>query len=156
VSTDTPFDVFPHVGFGLDVKITKHFSLGGYIFYSQWSDYLGLYCGRYDFEVIRPSLELTYSLPVVRNETLNLIGGIGFSYNFISIENELGNECPEDLKNHVSVSPFIGYYLYLIDNKSGLIKSSGVSVRLLTKCYTIINGDFSGFQLMFGLGFGFM
>ncbi|MFW6128772.1 MAG: hypothetical protein ACOC6P_00810 [Candidatus Aminicenantaceae bacterium] len=154
VATESPFDVFPHMGFGLDAKITKRFSLGWHIFYSQWSDYLGLYCGRYDFEVLRPSLELIYSLQV-QNKTLNLIGGIGFSYNFVSIENELCNECPEDLGNHMSVSPFIGYYLYLIDSQSGLIKSSCISVRLSTKCYIILNGDFSGFQVMSGLGFGF-
>jgi len=154
-STDAPFDVSPHFGFGLDIRLTKKFSLGGYIFYSKWSDYLGMYCGKFNFKVIRPSLELSYSLPVVNKKTFHLLGGVGLSYNFIDIKNELGNECPLELENHFSISPFAGYYLYLIDKKSGLIKSSSISMRLFTKCYAILNGDFSGIQLMFGLGVGF-
>ena len=145
--TDDPFDRFPYLGFGFEICVKDRFGVGGSIFYGKWSDYLGMYCGKFTFQVVRPSLDLTYHFNLKDFKKVELFGGANFGYNFIRVDNELNNECDSDLKNQVSISPFVGCHLYFFEKASSFLKRMAISLKL----FWTVNGDFSGIYGMAGI-----
>ena len=149
-ATKDPFDRSPYLGLGYETLLSDKIGVGGSIFYGKWSDYLGMFCGKFTFKVVRPSLDLIYHFNLKNLKNADLFGGASVAYNFVTIDNELGNECDEELKNHLSVSPFAGVRFYLFKKGSDLLKRIAISAKV----FWTVNGEFSGVYGVAGISFG--
>ena len=141
VHTDEPFDSFPFpVGGSFVFLLSDDLGLGTTIMYEKWCDYLGCFCGKFTFHIIRPSLDLTYHLDIPDAKGVNLFVGANLGYSILSVTNELGNDYQGDLKSEPHVAPFLGLHLYFWENSSGFLSR----ILLTLKVSWSVTGDFSG------------
>jgi hypothetical protein len=63
VVTDEPFNALPFpLGASYEVALTDNIGIGGTVVFDKWSDYLGMFGGKWTFRVFKPSLDITYHL----------------------------------------------------------------------------------------------
>ena len=146
-ATENPFERFPSMVLGFEAGLGGRLGIGGSLLYTKWSDYLGLFCGKFSFHTFRPSLDLSYHFFVTEQNTIDLFGGTSLAYNLIRTVNELDNQCQGGPKNHLNVSLFLGSRFFLFSKAQGILKKIAVSLKLSW----ILNGDFSGLYALAGL-----
>lgn len=149
-ATDDPIDQmqFP-LGASCEFSLTDNIGIGGTIMYEKWSDYLGCFCGKFTFNVYKPSLDLIYHLNVGEARGLDFFTGINLGYSFVSVSNELGNEDISGLKDELHVAPLIGAHLYFWENASSFLNR----VMITAKTGWSVTGDFSGVFGSLGITF---
>jgi len=149
-ATEDPIDelAFP-LGASLEFSITDNIGIGATIMYDKWSDYLGLFAGKFTFTVYKPSLDLIYHLNIGEAQGLDFFSGINLGYSFVSVSNELGNEDISGLKDELHVAPLVGAHLYFWENTSGFLNR----VMLTAKAGWSVTGDFSGIFGSLGITF---
>ncbi len=141
VVTAEPFDSFPFpIGGSFVFFISDNLGLGTTIMYEKWCDYLGCYCGKFTFHIIKPSLDLIYHLDIPDIKGLSLFTGANLGYSILSVSNVLGNDYMGDLKSEPHIAPFIGTHLYFWENSSGFFSR----ILLTLKVSWSVIGDFSG------------
>jgi hypothetical protein len=141
VETAEPFDSMPFpVGASYEFFITDNIGLGGTVMFDKWCDYLGLYCGKFTFRVIRPSLDITYHFKTEAIKGLDFFAGTNLGYSILSVSNELCNDYPGDLQSEPLVAPFIGTHLYFWENVSCFLDKILVTFKVSWS----LTGDFSG------------
>ena len=150
VSTDEPFDSMPYpIGGSYEVLLTDHIGLGSTIMFDRWCDYLGCFCGKYTFRVIKPSLDISYHFNFEKTEGLNLFTGANLGYSVLSVNNELGNDYIGDLQNEPHFAPFLGMHLYFWENLSEFFGRILVTLKI----HWSVTGDFSGIYGTLGITF---
>ena len=108
--------------------------------FDKWSDYLGMFGGKWTFLVFKPSLDITYHFNVKKIEGLNLFTGASLGYSIVSVSNELGNDYTGDLQSEPHIAPFLGTHLYFWENLPGFFNNLLVTFKV----YWSVAGDFSG------------
>ena len=147
--TGDPFDELPLTAAGIRTGLTPRFSLEATLGAGRWSDYLGIYGGKYNFKLIRLGGGVHYSLWSQESRLINLRAGIRFLYYFLRVDNDLGNPYPGDLESCLAVVPT------LVLDFSPFYRNSGFLGRLIligTLEYPV-NGGFSTVTGSVGLGF---
>ena len=141
VETAEPFDSMPFpVGASYEFFLTDNIGLGGTVMFDKWCDYLGLFCGKFTFRVIKPSLDITYHFKTEEIKGLDFFAGANLGYSILSVSNELGNDYPGDLQSEPHVAPFLGTHLYFWEDVSGFLDK----ILVTLKVYWSVAGDFSG------------
>jgi hypothetical protein len=141
VITDESFNSLPFpVGVSYEFCISDNIGIGGTMMYDKWSDYLGMFGGKFTFHVFKPSLDLTYHFNIESVEGFNLFSGLNLGYSLLSVTNNLGNQYIGDLKSEPYIAPFLGAHLYFWENVSGFLNN----VLITLKIYWSVTGDFSG------------
>lgn len=148
VATAEPFESFPFpIGGSFELMISDNLGLGMTIMYDKWCDYLGCYCGKFTFRVIKPSLGLAYHFDTPDIEGMNFFAGANLGYSILSVSNELGNDYWGDLKSEPHIEPFLGTHLYFWENLSGFFSRFLVTLKVSWS----VTGDFSGINGTIGL-----
>ncbi len=148
VATTDPFDIMPFpVGIGYEFLLTDNIGLGGTLFYDKWSDYLGMFGGKYSFHVFKPSLDISYHLRIDGLKGLSFFSGVSLGYTFLSVNNELGNDYPGDLRSESYFAPFLGTHISFSNNPSGFVGRFLVTL----KAYWSMTGSYSGITGAVGL-----
>jgi hypothetical protein len=141
VATDEPFDAMPFpLGASYEFALTDNIGIGGTLMFDKWSDYLGMFGGKWTFRVFKPSFDITYHLNVKKMEGLNLFTGASLGYSFLSVSNELGGDYMGELKSEPHLAPFLGLHLYFWENAPGFFGN----LLVTSKIYWSVTGDFSG------------
>jgi len=115
--------------------------------FDKWSDYLGMFGGKWTFRVFKPSLDIIYHLNVEKMKGLGLFGGASLGYSLLSISNDLGNEYMGELKSEPHFAPFLGLRLYLWEDQPGFFNK----LMITSKVYWSVTGDFSGVSGAIGI-----
>jgi hypothetical protein len=149
VATDTSFDGAGNLGAGYEFMVTPRIGIGISWTFSQWHDYLGMYCGKYTVNVQRPALDLSYYLTSRSARRLVPFASLSLCYNKIDMTNELCNPYDGNVRSHFALVPGFGIHLLLWHLKSG--KRIVLSLRL---SYAL-NGPFDNPSGFWGLGFQF-
>jgi len=146
--TDEPFDVrdFP-LGVSLEYGISEHWILGAGAILGGWSDYLGMFGGRYDFRIIRTSLNLAYLIHPGGISGLNVRAGMDAGFDIFSVKNELGNEYPGDLKGGPVLAPFVAADVFPWPNTRGFLGRWGLTAQ----AGWALVGDFRGGYVVVGM-----
>lgn len=148
VATDEPFNTMPFLlGASYEFALTDNIGIGGTLMFDKWSDYLGMFSGKWTFRVVKPSFDITYHFYVNRIEGLNLFTGASLGYSLLSVSNELGNEYTGELKSEPHFAPFLGLHLYFWENHPGFFKN----LLITSKLYWSVTGDFSGVSGTIGI-----
>ena len=141
VATAEPFDSFPFpIGGSFVFFISDNLGLGTTILYEKWCDYLGCFCGKFTFHIIKPSIDLSYHFDLPAIKGMSLFAGANLGYSILSVSNELGNDYIGDLKSEPHIAPFLGTHLYFWENSSGFLSR----VLLTLNVSWSVIGDFSG------------
>lgn len=139
--TDEPFNSLPiPLGVSYEFCISDNIGIGGTLMYDKWSDYLGMFGGKYTFHVFKPSLDFTYHFNIEGVEGFNLFSGLNLGYSILTVANNLGNEYTGDLKSEPHIAPFLGAHLYFWENVSGFLNNILVTLKI----HWSVTGDFSG------------
>jgi hypothetical protein len=147
VTTDDPFESLPFpLGASYEFLIADNIGIGASLMFDKWSDYLGMFGGKYTFWVFKPSLDITYHFHINRVKGLNLFTGANLGYSLLSVSNVLGNPYDGDLKNEPYVAPFFGTHIFFWENSSFLNR-----FLVTLKVYWSVLGDFSGVYGTFGI-----
>jgi hypothetical protein len=143
-----PFDtmLFPF-GAGFEAMLTDNLGVGGTMMYDQWSDYLGMYGGKWTFRLFRPSFDLAYHFAPEKIRGLDFFGGVQLGYTFVSVSNMLGNSYDGSLKSEAHLAPFVGMNLNFWPNSRGFLGRLSVTF----KASYSVTGRFSGFYGATGL-----
>jgi len=150
VTTDEPFNTMPFpLGASYEVVITDNIGIGSTVMYDKWCDYLGLFCGKFTFRVIKPSLDITYHFNIKKMKGLGLFTGVNLGYSILSVSNELGNDYMGDLQSEPYLASFLGTHLYFWENLSGFYNRLLVTLKI----YWSVAGDFSGVYGTVGINF---
>lgn len=148
VATADSFDSMPFpAGAGYEYFIADNVGIGSTVMFDKWCDYLGCFCGKFTFRVIKPSLDITYYFDMEKLKGMDLFAGASLGYSIFSVSNELGNDYIGDMQSEPHLGPFFGTRLYFLDNLSGFL--SNIMVTL--KVYWSVTGDFSGVYGTVGL-----
>jgi hypothetical protein len=141
VATADPFDSMPFpIGGSYELFITDNIGIGSTIMFDKWCDYLGCFCGKFTFRVIKPSLDVTYHFKTERIEGLDFFAGANLGYSVLSVSNELGNDYIGNLQSEPHIAPFLGTHLYFWENLTGFFDK----ILITLKIYWSAAGDFSG------------
>jgi hypothetical protein len=141
VVTDEPFNSLPFpIGGSFEFCLSDNIGIGGTLMFDKWSDYLGMFGGKYTFLVFKPSLDLTYHFDIDGVEGFNLFSGLSLGYSLLSVTNNLGGEYMGDLRNEPHIAPFLGAHLYFWEDVSDFMER----VLVTLKIYWSVTGDFSG------------
>jgi hypothetical protein len=141
VATDEPFNALPFpLGASYEVALTDNIGIGGTLMFDKWSDYLGMFGGKWTFRVFKPSLDISYHLNVEKMKGLGLFCGASLGYSLLSVSNELGSDYPGELKSEPHLAPFLGLHLYFWENAPGFFGN----LLVTSKVYWSVAGDFSG------------
>lgn len=141
VATADPFDSMPFpIGASYEFFISDNMGIGSTVIFDKWCDYLGCFCGKFTFRVIKPSLDLTYHFNTEKIEGLDFFAGANVGYSILSISNELGNDYVGDLQSEPHIAPFLGTRLYFWEDLSGFLEK----ILVTFKVYWSVTGDFSG------------
>lgn len=141
VATDDPFNTMPFpLGASYEVALTDNIGIGGTVMFDKWSDYLGMFGGKWTFLVFKPSLDITYHFNVNKMKGLNLFTGASLGYSILSVSNELGSDYMGELKSEPHFAPFLGLHLYFWENSPGFFNK----LMITSKVYWSVAGDFSG------------
>jgi len=147
--TDAPFDELPLMGGGVRLGITPHLAVEAGIAASGWSDYLGMYGGRYDFKLIRLGGGIQYALWTWKPRLWNLRAGVSLVNHFFRVSNALQNPYPGDLQSHLAVVPALAADLCPFHREDGFL---GRLIVTGTLEYPV-NGGFSDLTGLLGVGF---
>jgi hypothetical protein len=140
-ATDDPFNTTPFpLGASCEIALTNHIGIGSTVILDRWSDYLGMFGGKWTFWVFKPSLDITYHFSVQKMKRLGLFTGASFGYSLLSVSNELGNDYEGKLQSESYLAPFLGAHLYFWENRSGFLSN----LLATFKVYWSVTGDFSG------------
>lgn len=141
VATADSFDSMPFpIGASYEFFISDKIGIGSTVMFDKWCDYLGCFCGKFTFRVIKPSLDLTYHFNTEKIEGLDFFAGANVGYSILSISNELGNDYVGDLQSEPHIAPFLGTRLYFWEDLSGFFEK----ILVTLKVYWSVTGDFSG------------
>ncbi|MFZ2053824.1 MAG: hypothetical protein WAU81_06465, partial [Candidatus Aminicenantales bacterium] len=143
-----PFDAMPFpFGAGFEFMLTDNIGVGGSLMYDQWSDYLGMFGGKWTFRLFKPSFDFAYHFGTEKIRGLDLFTGANLGYSFVSVSNMLGNTYDGSLKSEPHLAPFVGINLHFWGN------SPGIPGRLMVtfKAAWSLTGRFSGIYGMAGL-----
>ena len=147
VATDDPIDPLPFpLGASYEFLIADNFGIGASVMFDKWSDYLGMFGGKYIFWVVKPSLDVTYHFNINKIKGLNIFTGANLGYSLLSVSNQLYNPYNGDLKSEPYIAPFLGTHLYFWEGSGFLNK-----FLLTLKVYWSVTGDFSGVYGTFGI-----
>jgi hypothetical protein len=148
VATDDPFNAIPFLlGASYEVALTDNIGIGGTVMFDKWSDYLGMFGGKWTFRVFKPSFDITYHFYANKMKGLNLFTGASFGYSILSVSNELGNDYVGELKSEPHFALFLGLHLYFWENLPGFFNNLFVT----SKVYWSVAGDFSGVSGTIGI-----
>ena len=148
VATDDPFNTMPFpLGASYEVALTDNIGIGSTVMFDKWSDYLGIFGGKWTFRVFKPSLDITYHFNVNKMKSLNLFTGASLGYSILSVSNELGNDYMGELKSGPHFAPFLGLHLYFWENSPGFFNN----LLVTSKVYWSVTGDFSGVSGAIGI-----
>jgi hypothetical protein len=143
-----PFEKMPFpFGAGFEVMLTDHIGVGGTVMYDQWSDYLGMYGGKWTFRLFRPSFDCAYHFGPEKTRGLDFFAGAQLGYTVVSVSNMLGNTYDGSLKSEAHLAPFIGINLNFWPNSRGFLGRLSVTIKT---AYSV-TGRFSGFYGATGL-----
>ena len=149
-TTDDPFDARPFpMGAGFEAYIADNVAIGSMFMYDRWSDYLGIYGGKWTLSLYKPSLYLTYIFKEVKG--LSFFTGANLGYNNFSVSNELGNDYEGDLKSGLFFAPYLGTHLYFWENLSGFLNR--ISVTLIVN-WSVVD-DFTNIYGTVGITYRF-
>ena len=141
VATDEPFNTLPFpLGASYEVFITDNIGIGGTVMFDKWSDYLGIFGGKWTFRVFKPSLDIAYHFNIKKIKGLDLFTGTSLGYGLLSVSNELGSDYEGELKSEPHFAPFLGLNLHFWENLSGIFDN----LLVTAKVYWSVAGDFSG------------
>jgi len=141
VVTDDPFNTMPFpLGASYEVALTDNIGIGSTVIFDKWSDYLGMFGGKWTFRVFKPSLDITYHFNINKMKGLNLFAGASLGYSILSVSNELGSDYMGELKSEPHFAPFLGLHLYFWENGPGFFDN----LLVTSKVYWSVTGDFSG------------
>jgi opacity protein-like surface antigen len=141
VATDEPFSSLPFpLGVSYEVALTDNIGIGGTVMFDKWSDYLGMFGGKWTFRVFKPSFDVTYHFYANKMKGLNLFAGASLGYSLLSVSNDLGNDYDGELESEPHLAPFLGLHLYFWENHPGFFKN----LMVTSKVYWSLTGDFSG------------
>jgi len=141
-ATSEPFNRMLPFYASYEVGITDNLGIGGTAIFYKWSDYLGMFGGKFTFHVFKPSLDVAYHFDFEKMEIFNLFAGASFGYSVLSVSNELGNAYEGDLAGELHIAPFLGTRIHVSD---------GISACL--KIFWSVAGNFSGVSLATGITF---
>jgi len=148
VATDEPFNALPFpLGVSYEFALTDNIGIGGTVMLDKWSDYLGMFGGKWTFRVFKPSLDITYHLNVEKMKGLSLFCGASLGYSLLSVSNELGGDYTGELKSEPHLAPFLGLHLYFWENAPGFFGN----LLVTSKIYWSVTGDFSGVSGAIGI-----
>jgi hypothetical protein len=143
-----PFDALPFpVGASIEWMLTGNIGVGGTLMYDQWSDYLGMFGGKWTFRLFKPSFDIAFHLGAGRIRGLDFIAGANLGYSFVFASNELGNPYNGRLKSEPYLAPFVGLNLRLWPNSPGFAGRIMVSFKAAWSA----TGRFSGVYGLAGL-----
>ena len=141
VATDDPFNTMPFpLGASYEIALTDNIGIGSTVMFDKWSDYLGIFGGKWTFRVFKPSFDITYHFYANKMKGLNLFTGASLGYSILSVSNELGSDYRGELKSEPHFAPFLGLHLYFLGNLPGFFNNLFVT----SKVYWSVTGDFSG------------
>ncbi len=148
VVTDDPFNTMPFpLGASYEVALTDNIGIGSTVMFDKWSDYLGMFGGKWTFRVFKPSFDITYHFYANRMKGLNLFTGASLGYSILSVSNELGSDYTGELKSEPHFAPFLGLHLYFWENCPGFFNN----LLVTSKVYWSVTGDFSGVSAAVGI-----
>ncbi len=148
VATDEPFNALPFpFGASYEVALTDNIGIGGTIMFDKWSDYLGIFGGKWTFRLFKPSLDISYHFNLNRMRGLNLFAGASLGYSLLSVSNELGSDYDGELESELHFAPFLGLHLYFWENLPGFLKN----LLVTSAVYWSVTGDFSGVTGVVGI-----
>jgi len=127
-------------GASYEVALTDNIGIGSTVMFDKWSDYLGMFGGKWTFRVFKPSLDITYHFYVNKMKGLNIFTGASLGYSILSVSNELGSDYMGELKSEPHFAPFLGLHLYFWENSPGFFNK----LLVTSKVYWSVTGDFSG------------
>ena len=128
-ATDDPFDARPFpMGAGFEAYISDNIAVGGQFMYDKWSDYLGVFGGKWTLTLTKPSLYITYNFAEVKG--LSFFTGANLGYNILSVSNELGNDYDGDLNSGLFFAPYIGTHIYFWENLSGFLSRLSITLKV--------------------------
>jgi hypothetical protein len=143
-----PFDTMPFpLGVGFEVMVTDHLGADGTLMYDQWSDYLGMFGGKWTFRLFRPSFDLAYHFGTEKFRGLDFFAGAQVGYTFVAVSNMLGNNYDGSLRSEAHLAPFIGVNFNFWPNSRGLLGRLSVTFKA---AYSV-TGRFSAIYGMAGL-----
>jgi|GEM_PF-1199312 len=147
-ATDDPFGTMPFpVGASFEYLLSDKLGIAATLTYDKWSDYLGMYGGKFDFHVIQPSLSLAYHFKIPGLSGLRFRAGADCGTIFLAVNNELGNAYPGALKSQPEVTPFLAAEASLWPRAEGILSR----LRLSVQGGWSICDDFSGFRGVVGI-----
>jgi hypothetical protein len=136
-----PFDTMPFpLGAGLEAMLSDNIGVGGTVMYDQWSDYLGMFGGKWTFRLFRPSLDVVYHFKTEKIRDLDFLAGASLGWSFVSVSNILGNTYDGNLKNEACLAPFMGVNLRFWPDSPGFLGR----LSLAFKAAWSVTGHFSG------------
>jgi hypothetical protein len=151
VATEEPFDSLPFpMGAAYEVFLSDNIGIGGTVMFDKWCDYLGCFCGKFTFRVIKPSLDITFHFNTRKIEGLDFFAGTSLGYSFLSVSNELGNDYIGDLKSEPHVAPFLGIHLNFWRGVNGFFDRTLLTIKV----FWSLMGDFSGAYGTIGITYG--
>ncbi len=143
-----PFEKLPFpLGLGLEVMLTDKIGVGGTVMYDQWSDYLGMFGGKWTFRLFRPSVDLAYHFGSDKVRSLDFFAGAQLGYTFVAVSNMLGNKYDGSLKNEMHLAPFAGIRFNFWPNSPGFLGRLSVTFKV---AYSV-TGHFSDVYAMAGV-----
>lgn len=134
-------------GASFELRLTDHLGLGGTVMYDRWSDYLGMFGGKWSFRLFKPSLDIAYHLNTEKLDGLDLFAGANLGYSILSVGNELGNTYTGRLKSEPHLAPVLGAHLNFWKNAPGFLGR----LSLTMKVHWSVGGQFSGVYGTIGL-----
>jgi hypothetical protein len=150
VATEEPFNTLPFpLGASYEIALTDNIGIGGTVMFDKWSDYLGMFGGKWTFRVFKPSLDITYHFYLKGMEGLNFFTGASLGYSLLSVSNELDSGYTGELKSEPHFAPFLGLHLYFWGNHSGFFEK----FLITSKVYWSVTGDFSGLSGAVGIAY---
>ena len=143
-----PFEKLPFpLGVGFEVMLTDRIGVGGTVMYDQWSDYLGMFGGKWVFRLFRPSCDWAYHFGPQRAAGLDFFAGAQLGYTFVSVHNMLGNNYDGSLKSEAHLAPFVGVNLNFWRSSSPFLGRVSMTLKV---AYSM-TGRFSDVYGMAGL-----
>jgi len=148
-ATDDPFEAMPFpVGVSSEYLLSNRLGIGATLTYDKWSDYLGMFGGKYEFRVLQPSISLAYHFNIPGLSGLRFGAGADCGYIFLAIKNELGNTYTGPLKGQPEIMPFLAAEACLWPRAEGVVHR----LRFFVQGGWSIARDFSGFRGAVGIG----
>jgi hypothetical protein len=143
-----PFDTLPFpIGAGFEFMMMDNIGFGGTVMYDQWSDYLGMFGGKWTFRLFKPSFDFAYHFRLEKIRGLDIIAGANLGYSFVSVSNELENSYDGNLKSEPHLAPFAGINIHLWQNSLAFLER----LSLTFKAAWSVTGRFSDVYGVAGL-----